>query len=130
MKRSFTSFLACHTDQPTKLGVSSHVTRELPYNVPFSAKLEAITNSFEQWDSMAAKCADQITLSCRNEAMSITRTLFGQFKYGELDRIALYVSWSLTDSMSGEMAYSALFPTPNSSLELSLINKSLFSQNA
>lgn len=85
---SVQSFYASPMPRHSWLKFISHVTRELPYNVPFSAKVEAINLSFDQWEEISIRCADTITKACRAEALVITRAIFGRFSYSELDRAA------------------------------------------
>ena len=65
---------------------SRHVTRELPYNVPYGAKAQLIVKCFEQWEELAFHCADQVIRACKTEALKAVDTIFGGFSFSSLDR--------------------------------------------
>lgn len=75
------------------MAIVSHVTRELPYNIPFSAKIEVITRSFESWTQLADSCAETVVKACRSQAVLLARKVFRGFTYGDLDRAVKYVRW-------------------------------------
>ncbi|KAF8311941.1 hypothetical protein DL93DRAFT_2060395, partial [Clavulina sp. PMI_390] len=63
-----------------------HVTRELPYNIPFSAKADLMTRSFESWSVLAEECTNTIVEACHIQAMRLAEKVFSGFAYGDLDR--------------------------------------------
>jgi len=65
---------------------NSHHTRELPYSVPFRAKIELIHRCFEGWGGMANDCAKVIIQATLKIARRQVDHVFGSFSYAELDR--------------------------------------------
>ncbi|KAF8311940.1 hypothetical protein DL93DRAFT_2168651 [Clavulina sp. PMI_390] len=41
-----------------------HITRELPYNVPFSAEVDIILRGFENWPKLAEQCLETVAKEC------------------------------------------------------------------
>ena len=64
---------------------NSHHTRELPYSVPFRAKVEFISNCFEGWEAMANECADVIIEASLKMTLEHVQQVFGSFNYAQLD---------------------------------------------
>lgn len=49
----------------------SHLARELPYSVPFSAEVELINASFGSWGEIANKCLDKVVAVWRGHVMKL-----------------------------------------------------------
>ncbi|KAF8310309.1 P-loop containing nucleoside triphosphate hydrolase protein [Clavulina sp. PMI_390] len=83
--------------------VESHLTRELPFNVPFGAKVEAMTMCFEQWGNLSESCAETVIKAARNLTSGLSNKVFGGFKYGELDRTVKIVVESQIDKLAAQV---------------------------
>ena len=64
---------------------NSHHARELPYSVPFPAKVELICSCFEEWKDIADRCAGVIIQASLKIALQQVHKVFGSFGYAELD---------------------------------------------
>ena len=55
------------------------LTRQLPYNVPFSAKVALIREMFRDWDAYCNKCFSAVYDAAIEELRSLVQTHFGSF---------------------------------------------------
>lgn len=56
----------------------SHITRELPFDVPFSAKVDAIRTSFERWNEITDRCLNAVIGLCRRYVMKLVDKIFDE----------------------------------------------------
>ncbi|KAK7693683.1 hypothetical protein QCA50_003253 [Cerrena zonata] len=55
------------------------MTRELPFNIPYRAKVVLIERFFAQWDSLCQKCFDTINRGVLEEIERLVQKHFGQY---------------------------------------------------
>ncbi|KAJ3486023.1 hypothetical protein NLI96_g4541 [Meripilus lineatus] len=58
--------------------IKSSITRELPFNVPFRAKVTLIENFFEEWHIFCDACFESVHLSASEQLAKLVRKHFGQ----------------------------------------------------
>lgn len=60
--------------------VRSSLTRELPHNVPFAAKVALIQRCFAEWDAHCARCFDAVHAAAAAELRAVVRTHFAGYR--------------------------------------------------
>ena len=55
------------------------LTRELPFNVPFKAKISLIQRFFAEWDIHCQRCFDEVTAASAEELKGLIKAHFGEF---------------------------------------------------
>ncbi|KLO07662.1 hypothetical protein SCHPADRAFT_945077 [Schizopora paradoxa] len=61
------------------------LTRELPYNVPFSAKAKLIRACFTNWGNISDKCFDAVKLELSKLLKALVKEHFSQYASGGLE---------------------------------------------
>ncbi|KIP02342.1 hypothetical protein PHLGIDRAFT_32230 [Phlebiopsis gigantea 11061_1 CR5-6] len=59
--------------------IKSYIQRSLPFNVPFSVKVDLIKRSFENWEAHCLTCFDTIHRATVAELRSLAQQYFGGF---------------------------------------------------
>lgn len=67
------------------------LTRQLPYNVPFVAKVSLIENIFQDWDQYSLKCFDAVYAVTLQEMKRLIDQRFGRFNTALPDHISTIV---------------------------------------
>ena len=64
------------------------LTRQLPYNVPFNAKVGLIERCFEDWHAHSMSCFDVVHNAARQSFGQLVDKYFGAFTRGGLAEYA------------------------------------------
>ncbi|KAF8340724.1 P-loop containing nucleoside triphosphate hydrolase protein [Cantharellus anzutake] len=75
------------TLQELRMIIDRHLTKELPGNVPFSAKLSCMLNCLKEWSALADACFDSVFFMAEDHCVQIARTHFDRFTYSSLNTI-------------------------------------------
>jgi len=67
--------------------IDSHITKELPGNVPFSAKMSCMLGCFKEWPALADACFESIFLETEYRCLQIATKHFDRFTYSQLNTI-------------------------------------------
>ncbi|KLO09760.1 hypothetical protein SCHPADRAFT_833534 [Schizopora paradoxa] len=65
--------------------LQSEVARELPFNLPFTAKRTLMLDYFEIWSDHSFKCFDSVTAQLRECLVKLANEHFGQYILGGLE---------------------------------------------
>ncbi|KAJ3559507.1 hypothetical protein NM688_g311 [Phlebia brevispora] len=68
--------------------IQSSLTRQLPYNVPFEAKVSLIERIFKEWDQYSTKCFDLVHNATLEEVKDLIDLRFGRYTTSLPDQIA------------------------------------------
>ncbi|KAI0088919.1 P-loop containing nucleoside triphosphate hydrolase protein [Irpex rosettiformis] len=67
-----------HLDD-VKKHIEKSLTRELPFNVPFKAKVSLIQRFFADWDEHCLRCFDDVSDACAEELKALINAHFGEY---------------------------------------------------
>ncbi|KAI0078419.1 hypothetical protein K474DRAFT_1744981 [Panus rudis PR-1116 ss-1] len=59
--------------------IERSLTRELPFNVPFRAKISLIRRFYEEWENHSLKCFEQVLVAAQQELTRLVDHHFGMF---------------------------------------------------
>ncbi|KAF9516697.1 hypothetical protein BS47DRAFT_1371660 [Hydnum rufescens UP504] len=68
-----------------RTSVRRSITRELPHNVPFSAKVTAILGCFVRWEALSLEALDSVYAVTQDIALGLIEKHFLRFSYSSLD---------------------------------------------
>jgi hypothetical protein len=68
-----------------RMSVCRSLTRELPHNVPFSAKVTAILGCFVRWEALSLEALDSVYAVTHKIALRLVDKHFLRFSYSSLD---------------------------------------------
>ncbi|GJE98371.1 P-loop containing nucleoside triphosphate hydrolase protein [Phanerochaete sordida] len=63
-----------------KAHIESSLTRELPHNVPFAAKVALIARFLADWDEHCRRCSGAVHAAALRELQGLVRAHFGQYR--------------------------------------------------
>jgi hypothetical protein len=68
-----------------RISICRSITRELPHNVPFSAKVTAILGCFVRWEALSLEVLDSVYAVTHKIALGLIDKHFLRFSYSSLD---------------------------------------------
>ncbi|GJE98795.1 dynamin domain-containing protein [Phanerochaete sordida] len=80
--------------------IESSLTRQLPFNVPFSAKVTLIEKVFEPWEDHCITCFGAVYDATADELYSTAERIFGSFQTPLLEQIRTVIDERLESAKS------------------------------